>query len=407
MKILKNDKPKVFGVWIVVMAAACIAAFEWSNEPPAPQQKESEERTMDETYVKDAFVKESAHRRIEEQKAVLRASRDSNKAEKQTKRTTETETSNETEKESKPPAVTPVKPTTKYVTASALNVRKGPGTSHSVLMVVRQGSAVVVNGLSGSWSKVKVNEDTGWVSSRYLANTKPEIEKAVGKINPAPASDEKSAPATAPAAPAKKQTANRNAADRLHSVDGNRQLILVTTNGSHTSQAKIRTFEKDAKGKWHIVLNTSGYIGKYGFTGHKREGDKKSPIGKFAIGTAFGRSGNPGTKLPFRNITSDDVWVDDSKSPLYNTWQSKSKTKGQWDSAENMNIPEYTYGFVIRYNTSRVPYKGSAIFFHINNSYTLGCTATSRSNVVKILRWLDPAQHPVIIQTPVQALDQF
>lgn len=209
--------------------------------------------------------------------------------------------------------------------------------------------------------------------------------------------------------PSKKITSinHDNLTDQLKTVGGNQQLILVTTKSNGTDRATIRTFEKDSKENWHPLLNTSGFIGKYGLTSNMHEGGKKSPIGKFTIGTAFGRNGNPGTKLPFRNITSDDVWVDDSKSPLYNTWQSKSINKGKWDSAENMNIPAYTYGFVINYNTKRIPYKGSAIFFHISSSYTLGCTGTSEANVIKILRWLDPAKHPVIIQTPIQDLYHF
>ncbi len=113
------------------------------------------------------------------------------------------------------------------------------------------------------------------------------------------------------------------------------------------------------QGKWVPVLTTTGHIGKYGFASatNMHEGGKKSPIG-----TAFGRYGNPGTKMPYRKITIDDVWVDDPTSKLYNTWQSRSKTRGQWKSAENLNISAYTYGFVINYNTQRTPYKGSAIF---------------------------------------------
>ena len=200
---------------------------------------------------------------------------------------------------------------------------------------------------------------------------------------------------------------SKNIADGLKTVDGNKQLILVTSNGYGTSKATIRTFEKNAKGGWYQVLSTSGYIGKNGFATTKKEGDGKTPRGKYTIGTAFGTKGNPGTKLPFRGITSDDVWVDDPKSSLYNTWQSKKATSGKWSSAENMNIPAYKYGFVINYNTDRVPGAGSAIFFHIASNATLGCTATSESNVVSILRWLDPAKKPVIIQAPAGEIGNY
>ncbi len=77
------------------------------------------------------------------------------------------------------------------------------------------------------------------------------------------------------------------------------------------------------------------------------------------------------------------------------------------EKAENMKIGAYANGFVINYNTQRTPGKGSAIFFHIGNSYTLGCTATSEANVVKIMKWLDPAKNPVIIQTPTQNISNY
>lgn len=59
----------------------------------------------------------------------------------------------------------------------------------------------------------------------------------------------------------------------------------------------------------------------------------------------------------------------------------------------------YEYGFVINYNTKQVKNKGSAIFMHKGDSYTAGCVTTSRSNLLKFLKWLDPKKKPVIIMT--------
>lgn len=196
-------------------------------------------------------------------------------------------------------------------------------------------------------------------------------------------------------------------ADQFTTISKNNQLILVTTSGYNTYKAKIRTFEK-IDHKWHEKLAIDGYIGKEGFATVMREGAKKSPRGKYTIGTAFGRFQNPGTRLPYRQITSNDVWVDDPNSSLYNTWQSASNNNGRWSSAEKMDIPAYNYGFVINYNTKdRIPGAGSAIFFHVAGSYTLGCTGTAQTHVLSILKWLDPDKHPVIIQTPESELSNY
>ena len=266
---------------------------------------------------------------------------------------------------------------TMYVTASTLNVRSGAGTNYKVVTQVKKNVSVNVTQTKDSWSKVTVGNKVGWVSTKYLTNKKP--------------------------------VAPKNLAEGLKTVGSNKQLILVTANGYNTSSAEIRTFEKNSSGKWVQVLSTTGHIGKNGFAteANMKEGGKRSPIGKYTIGTGFGRYANPGTKLSYRKTTTDDVWVDDPKSKLYNTWQSKKKTKGQWNSAENMYVAAYNYGFVINYNTQRTPYKGSAIFFHVGNGYTLGCTSTSEANVKKIMKWLDPKKNPVIIQTPINELNKY
>lgn len=198
---------------------------------------------------------------------------------------------------------------------------------------------------------------------------------------------------------------NGTVVDGLRSIGSNDQVILVTASGYGTSIARIRTFEK-INGKYSQALDISGYIGKYGFAEVMSESGMKSPRGKFSIGTAFGRFGNPGTKLSFRNITDNDYWVDDSNSSLYNTWQV-GPVNGRWSSAEKMNIAPYNYGFVINYNTERTPGKGSAIFFHVSSGYTAGCTGTSQDNVIQILRWLDPSKNPVIIQCPEDELGNY
>ncbi|XQY91621.1 SH3 domain-containing protein [Metabacillus sp. HB246100] len=313
-------------------------------------------------------------------------------------------------------------PVTKYVAVSSLNVRSGPSLDNKVVGTVALNQAVqaVIENEKEAWLKITTDKISGYVNGKYLSEKKlPETEqvesapsKQIAEQNAIKkASSESSAKKEQPkkvTLPEKQEnTAPKNDAEKLTSIDSNHQLILVTTNGYGTSSAKIQTFERNTEGRWKQVLTLSGYIGKNGFASKKVEGDGKSPRGKFSIGTAFGRSGNPGTKLPFRSITSDDVWVDDSTSSLYNTWQSRKKTEGQWTSAENMDIPQYNYGFVINYNTSRVPGAGSAIFFHVSSGYTLGCTGVSQANMVSILKWLDPGKNPTIIQTPSAELVNY
>lgn len=203
------------------------------------------------------------------------------------------------------------------------------------------------------------------------------------------------------------KSASEAIVNHMKTLKTNCQLILVTASTPHTSHVKVQTFSKDRYGNWHRELIIDGITGKYGFTHHFYEGSKQAPAGKYTITQAFGRYKNPGTKMPYHRITPDDVWVDNVHSKYYNTLQSKRKTHEQ---SENMNIPQYDYGFVIDYNTKRIKGKGSAIFFHVdtgNYDYTLGCTAVSKNNVIRILKWLDPKKKPVIIQTNESELNRY
>ena len=63
--------------------------------------------------------------------------------------------------------------TSTMYTTDRLNLRKGAGTSYSVITTLDKGIAVTVHSSSNGWSKVSVNGMTGYVSSSYLSSTKP------------------------------------------------------------------------------------------------------------------------------------------------------------------------------------------------------------------------------------------
>ena len=63
--------------------------------------------------------------------------------------------------------------TSTMYTTDRLNLRKGAGTSYSVITTLDKGVAVTVYSSSNGWSKVSVNGMTGYVSSSYLSSTKP------------------------------------------------------------------------------------------------------------------------------------------------------------------------------------------------------------------------------------------
>ncbi len=198
------------------------------------------------------------------------------------------------------------------------------------------------------------------------------------------------------------------------------QLIVVTTPAwDSTAGALYRFSRATTKGSWHavdvaypVVVGRTGLAWGVGLNGagpHKREGDGKSPAGVFTVGTTFGYHPADSVRwlhMPYLQLTSGTDCVDDTASLQYNRVVDRAAVaKVDWKSAEHMRtVKEYEMGAVIEYNAAPpVKGRGSCIFFHIWNgprSSTAGCTAMERSDLVRLLAWLDPKRNPVVVQLP-------
>jgi len=137
----------------------------------------------------------------------------------------------------------------------------------------------------------------------------------------------------------------------------------------------------------------AGHVGRDGVAaaGAKREGDGKTPSGAYPMRGGFGVYPNPGLASSWLVTSWRDVWVDDSRSALYNTHQ-RAPAGGRWASAEQMRLsPAYSYAQVIGYNEQRTPWRGSAIFLHVDQGRgTAGCVSLPTSSLLAVMRWQKP-----------------
>lgn len=181
------------------------------------------------------------------------------------------------------------------------------------------------------------------------------------------------------------------------------QVITVVTSSRSDTTASVQRWSKDGS-RWRPVGRAvDGYVGSAG-VGSASEGSSKTPAGSFTLTQAFGRDGDPGTRLPYVTTTNDDYWIS-SPGPDYNTRQRC----GNCGYANGVNehlraiTPEYDQAVVIDYNTRNAPGgvragKGSAFFLHIaNGEPTAGCVAVPRDDLLRIMRWLRPADDPRIL----------
>ena len=81
-------------------------------------------------------------------------------------------------------AATEIKSGVAFVDASALNMRSGPSTSHSIVDVAYRNEVVVILGQQGNWYRVIYNLKEGYMSADYLDLIEREnVELGYGKIN--------------------------------------------------------------------------------------------------------------------------------------------------------------------------------------------------------------------------------
>jgi len=196
-----------------------------------------------------------------------------------------------------------------------------------------------------------------------------------------------------------------NLANQLASTGSAKQLVTVLAATPRSTTASFRLWRKSGECWVAVDGPWTAHVGFHGVSDAKREGDKTTPAGAFAIQPVmFGVGPNPGVRYRFHRIVCGDWWVEDTRSPFYNRFhhvRCGTKPPFRITSEDMSGSPiSYRYLAVIDYNTRPiVPGRGSGIFLHISASGgpTLGCVSLSRPQLVTVLRWFDPAASPQIV----------
>ena len=199
------------------------------------------------------------------------------------------------------------------------------------------------------------------------------------------------------------------------------QAVLVTTKDWNTTIGVARLYErKTQRDKWKAVGESFPIVvGRTGLawsqdsaperaTEFKKEGDGKSPAGMFPLTFAFGSAVKPEQlTFPYTRLEAQTECVDDVNSTHYNKVVGRQKVGNfDWKSSEKMLAvgPQYDLGVFVAYNSYPVVKgNGSCIFLHVWKdaaTATAGCTAMERTNLERIVSWLEPAKNPYLVQLP-------
>jgi L,D-peptidoglycan transpeptidase YkuD (ErfK/YbiS/YcfS/YnhG family) len=203
--------------------------------------------------------------------------------------------------------------------------------------------------------------------------------------------------------------------------------VAETWNSSH---ATLRLYQKSGGrwvpdgDPWQARLGKNGLAWGRGIhpnpkgASTKKEGDLRAPAGVFTLGGVWGYASSirKHPKLPYRKVTSRDLWVEDPASAHYNhnvilddepatAWEKKQQMK-QTDPVHSLKL-------FIAHNAppTVVPNEGSSIFFHIwrdgGGRPTAGCTTMDEAKLKALIAKIDPTRRPLYILLPKNEYDSY
>lgn len=241
-------------------------------------------------------------------------------------------------------------------------------------------------------------------SSALVATSATPSRHSTSASTRRPAAKPKATPTT-PAAPAP-ATARAASLPLYFGTAGATEVITVVAASTSSTQGTVQAWRKVSGGWRRVGPAVHAWLGSDGLTRHPSETRSATPIGTFTLTHAFGRYADPGTAVPYTRTTPADWWISESGS-LYNTMQRCASncpfTLGDPNEHLYYTVPYYRYAVVIDYNTRNSPTgvvqgAGSAFFLHVTvGAPTQGCVSIDQSQLVRIMRWLRPGDHPRIL----------
>lgn len=208
------------------------------------------------------------------------------------------------------------------------------------------------------------------------------------------------------------------------------QCVVGTAKDWNSSHVTLQLYQKSGKQWQKVGTAWNGRLGKNGLVwgrglhpaptkaAIKTEGDGRTPAGVFRIGGAWGAEDQirKHPKLPYRQVTSRDLWVEDPASPSYNQHVIlPHEPATAWEKKQQMKQDDYAHKLklFIAHNAAPniVKGAGSSIFFHIwrngGASASAGCTTMEEARLRALIAGIEPTQQPLYIILPAAEYQQY
>ena len=167
------------------------------------------------------------------------------------------------------------------------------------------------------------------------------------------------------------------------------QAVIVKAPSMSSTTNTVSRWTRTASGWQQTGSLMPGHNGEKGWSSHRTSGDLKTPTGTYTLTAAGGTKPNPGTREPYEHNTS-----------YFHTHGSflGHSTDSVFDYVVAIDFNRVAGSPVSNGAEPEGPGPGGGIWLHVDNgAATLACVTVAEADMVTILRWLDPSQHPVIV----------
>jgi L,D-peptidoglycan transpeptidase YkuD (ErfK/YbiS/YcfS/YnhG family) len=172
---------------------------------------------------------------------------------------------------------------------------------------------------------------------------------------------------------------------------GSGQAVIVRAPAMSSTTNTVSLWTRTAAGWRQTGPLMPGHNGERGWSAHRAAGGLQTPTGVYTLTAAGGRLPNPGTREPYEY---DEPYFHTAGHFLgHNTF-------GVFDYVVAVDFNRHPGSPVSSTAEPWGPKPGGDIWLHVDNGApTLACVTVAKQNMVTLLRWLDPSQHPVIVLT--------
>jgi len=195
-------------------------------------------------------------------------------------------------------------------------------------------------------------------------------------------------------------------------IPASAEQLIVVSSPSYDPPGYLADFETFARANastpWKPAFPSwRAEIGAGDLVNVRHFGDHATPTGVFDIGLRmYGNEPDPGgLHYAYHRLVCGDWWDEDPYSPDYNEFVhvrcGTTPSFASWSEALWTETRAYPYFAVLQTNNdptitgANAP--GAGIFLHHwMGAPTEGCVALPLADLLKVLRWLNPAAHPVI-----------